>query len=133
MKSSEQLPDRLSQITQRDFDFIFDLRHLGENPPSDARVWGEFIREKYDQQTIRRMYVRLLMSQVEGIIAAMKAETLEHPSRLSVGEQAALAEASYDINEKGEVSERPNFPRFLNNVRFTFQTYARIQYISFTP
>ena len=126
-------PDKLNQIIQRDFDFIFELRHLGESSPSNPRLWGEFIRDKYDHQTIRRMYVRLLMSQVEGTIATMKAETLERTSRLSIGEQAALAEASYDIDDSGNVRQRPNFPKFLNNVRFAFRTYAKIQDISFVP
>lgn len=131
--SGDQLNrDQLNDIAERDFDFIFGLRVLGEDPPSDPRVWGEFIRGKYDQQTIRRMYIRLFISQVEGIIATMKSEALEWPS-LSLGEQVSLNEASYDVADNGAVVQRPNFPKFLNNVRFAFQIYAKSQDITCDP
>ena len=110
MSSSHQpiKPQELGDIANKDLDFVFRLRHLGESLTSDARVWGTFIQEKYDPQIVRRLYVRMFISLVESILSMLKDEALRSSGHLSSGEKAILTAPAAELTsilgtKKGDI------------------------------
>ena len=137
-KKTNRYPDefkiktiQLADIAESDLDFVFRLRHLGEGLTSDVRVWGAFIQEKHDPQTVRRLYVRMFISLVDSIIATLKDEALGSSARLSLAERALLAGAKYELTDQGEAVERPHFAPIRKNLQLAFRSFAKANKISF--
>ncbi len=100
---------RLGELAERDFDLIFLLRQYDETGRDKPDVWLTMIQERLDCQVIRRIYVRLLMSFVESVIATLKSELADDIYELTPAETAALTDTAYDVTEQGEAIERPAF------------------------
>lgn len=78
----------------------------------------------------RRTLVRIFAAHAEGIIFHLKQSTLLLASHIKVtfteGEIAFLKEVSFELDEKGHVSERGGkYPKFLSNFRFACQSFCR--------
>jgi hypothetical protein len=85
----------------------------------------------------RRTLVRAVFALVEGTLSSMRVRVLGHVATgaavLSDSEQLALREVIPQVDDRGEVAERPQFVPMANAVRLTFRLYARVFGCQRTP
>ena len=100
-----------------------------------AACW--FALKKSDEQVNRRNYIRAVFAMVEGFISALKAYVIDEcdAGRFtpSDAERAALYEETFDVDDTGKAKNRPSFIALRNNVRFTFDIFARAHGVTETP
>jgi hypothetical protein len=125
----------VTELAEKDLDLAFALVFLGEERISaDNRVWGAFIKNRYDQQTAKRLYARMFISYVESVLFKIKSEALEADTgKFSHAELALLAEKSYDLSDKGEPIERTYFGKIERNLKFAFRAYAKAFVLNYEP
>jgi hypothetical protein len=137
MNSSNQqlISQEVSDFAEKDLDLAFGLLVLGEEHNSaDDRIWGALIRGKYDQQTARRLHIRMFISFVESILFTLKSQAIEtHPGKFSQAELALLGDKTYELSDKGDAVERPYFGQFEKNLKFTFRCYAKAFELDHSP
>lgn len=84
-----------------------------------------------------RNSIRSLFAHVEGIVYGLKrlsyTKHVATNSILSVEEIAALQELGYEVKENGDVEERKQGIRTINNVRFTFKIVSKVFAIGWLP
>lgn len=84
--------------------------------------------QKGGSQSHRRAYVRAVFAFIEGVLHSTK-ESAAHVGfilgTLNLRELIVLDGTSLDVDENGEVSTRPLYPKFLNNLKFTFKVFAK--------
>lgn len=124
---------RLGELAERDFDLVFLLRQYDETGRDKPDLWLTMIHDRIDRQVIRRIYVRLLMSFVESVIATMKSELMDDIYELTPAETAALTDTTYDVTDQGEAIERPAFVSIHKSVRFVFRFYAYVYNLEVSP
>ncbi len=82
-----------------------------------------------DEQVNRRNYVRAVFALVDGFLSALKAYVIEEwkAGRFNPApsEMPLLLEENYDVDDTGKVRTRAAFIPIKNNVRFTFDIFAR--------
>jgi hypothetical protein len=114
--------------------FITELNSNLKELTDMAQVLGQDCTNQYqsiqsnDSQMYRRAYVRSVFAFIEGLLYRMKrtAAHLGWPlGNLTIAEMMLLDERAFDIDEKGEVVDRPLFIKFLNNVKFSFKIYSK--------
>lgn len=92
-----------------------------------AECW--FALKQSDEQVNRRNYVRTVFALVEGWVSVLKAFVIEEVSAgrfiVTEAERAMLAEETYDVDDSGKTRSRRPFIPVRNNLRFTFDIFAR--------
>jgi hypothetical protein len=77
----------------------------------------------------RRGFVRALFAFIEGAIYGMKQIAFVYRNQtgvsFSLGEQAILAEESYELNDKGDITIRGARLQLYKNIKFSFRAYAK--------
>ena len=115
-------------------EFITELNKNLKELTDMAQVLGQDCHDQYlsiqsnDSQMYRRGYVRSVFAFIEGILFRMKrtAAHLGWPlENITIAERLILDERTYEIDERGEVVDRPVFIKFLNNVKFSFKIYSK--------
>lgn len=85
--------------------------------------------EKDDRQVIRRSFIRVIFSGVEGVCFILKQHCLDQAGKkrnlYTPAEMAVLREENYYLSSDGEVSIRPNYPSFEDNIKFTLRMFCR--------
>ena len=126
MKNSE---DRafftVCDIAERDLDYLTDLRDRIKKPPCALPP------EEID--AIRRLYIRVFVTMVEGSVAAIKNVILHYSEQLNDAERAVLRDVTFDLNEKGVPYERPLRPPILSSLKFAFRIFASVHKLSIVP
>ncbi len=86
--------------------------------------------EKMDnQQHSRRVYVRTLFAMIEGVTYAMKVALFgigREYCRLKVPDLVVLKGSTFDLNNKGEIQEKPKHFQIPGNLRFTVRSVERV-------
>ena len=88
-----------------------------------------------DSQIHRRAYVRSVFAFIEGVLHRTKIATLHLGMLLgsiSSHELVVLEGTKLEVNDKGDIVYKPLYPTFLNNIKFTFKTFAKSIGSSFT-
>lgn len=114
--------------------FITELNNNLKELTDMAQVLGQDCKDQYlatqsnDSQMYRRAYVRSVFAFIEGILYRMK-RTAGHLGwslgNLTIAEMITIDERTFDIDDKGEIVDRPVFIKFLNNVKFSFKIYSK--------
>lgn len=96
---------------------------------SDLAI-AERMLDKDDSQYARRVYIRALLSTIEGTIYVLKQIILKVNSSSSnlllYSEIAMLQEVSYELSNKGEVKETTKLLRIEDNIRFTTKILNKV-------
>lgn len=82
-----------------------------------------------NQQYSRRVYVRTLFAAIEGVTYAMKQALFaigRSSQKLEIRELFVLKESAFDLNNKGEIQERPKYFRIPENLQFTVSCIERV-------
>ena len=116
---------RVNDVADRDLEFLTDLR--------DRESGGALARNAHETQAVRRLYVRMFITVVESAIATFKQEALSHGKQLSDSERSLLREVTYDIDSKGEPTERALHAPFLSSLRFAFKMLVSVRGLAFKP
>lgn len=80
----------------------------------------------------RRQFLRCFYSYIEGSVTAFKDACLhlnkKYPdlNLLSLAEIVLLQDLSFEISDKGEPKQGTRYPKFENNLKFTFDVYSRL-------
>lgn len=86
-------------------------------------------------QLSRRNYVRSAFAAIEGLTWTLKlaAVRVEQRGRVAFtpGELALLTEMSYELDEKGNVSQRPARLSLKSNIRFAMSAFAKANGVTF--
>jgi len=127
----EQSAADARDIVGDDLVFIIDLQTLLASP--STRAFKTFAK-KHDPQALRRLRLRLFMSYVEGVAAALKAEavSLTSPSR-SPAAHALLQDKTFDLTDQGEPIERTFSPSLSRSLRFAFRMGALTKRLTVSP
>lgn len=76
-----------------------------------------------DDSNSRRNHIRALFAMIEGTIYMLKRTVLiaasSGPGPLSIAELALLHEKAFHLTDKGAPREQDQFPRIIDNLRFT--------------
>ena len=81
-----------------------------------------------DSQAHRRAYVRAVFAFIEGLLHCQKMSAINLGllfGRITLYELVALDNANLEIDKKGEINPRDTFPKFTNNLKFTFRVYSK--------
>lgn len=118
-----EIPDQLEQfrIARKAADEM--LETLGK----DCKEHWDAV-QKDASQVHRRAYVRAVFAFIEGLIHCQKmfASNLGILfGAVTLYELVALEDANLEIDGKGNVTMRPAFPKFLNNLQFAFKVYSK--------
>jgi hypothetical protein len=98
------------------------------------QILGQDCREHYQaiqnngSQTHRRAYVRAVFAFIEGVLHRTKVTTVHLGvllGTISIHELVVLEGSQLDVNDKGQVTSKPLYPNFLNNVRLVFRTFSK--------
>jgi hypothetical protein len=82
--------------------------------------------EKQDTLTHRRELVRSVFAAIEGLHWQLKQDVLQHPTaELSPHERAAMAEETYNVDERGNVNAMPRFLPLTTAIRLVVQMVQR--------
>lgn len=112
-------------IAERDLDYLSDLRDRINNPSYASLV------EELD--AIRRLYVRVFITMIEGSVATIKNEILHSADQINDAERAVLRDVTFDLNDKGVPCERPLRPKILSSLKFVFQMFASVHKLLILP
>ena len=123
------LPDDLflnvSDVAELDFDYLTELR--------DQVAVPGLANTTQERQVVRRLYVRMFVTLLEGTIATFKSKVLEHPTNLNECERAVLRDITYDLNDKGDPFERALHPPLLSSIKFAFRMLSRAYGLKHKP
>jgi hypothetical protein len=82
-----------------------------------------------DSQSHRRAYIRSVFAFIEGTLHCMKMTTF-HLGRvlgtILIQELLVLNGEAFDVDDKGNIVARTFYPKFLNNVKFSFKSFSKI-------
>ncbi len=123
--------ERVRDVMEQDFDFIVELRDLAEGVSADGAI--ALSKPKYDRQTIRRLYVRTLVSLIEAMLATLKQDALRVGETLSDAERLLLREGTFDLNDKGEAFERPFIAALPKSLKFAIRCFAKAHGLTRLP
>jgi hypothetical protein len=121
-------------------EFVVELDNNFKELTQMAQILGHDCHDQYliiqsnSNQMYRRAYVRSVFAFIEGILHRMKRTALHLGNTLgtlSIAEIILIDGESFDIDDKGEVTSRPFFIKFLNNIKFSFRVYSKIVGSSF--
>ena len=122
---------RVRDVMEQDFDFLVELRDLADDESTDRSI--ALSKPKYDRQTIRRLYIRTLVSLIEAMLATLKQDALRAGGSLSDAEKLLLREETFDLNDKGEAFERPFIAPLPKSVKFAIRCFAKTHGLSRLP
>lgn len=108
--------------TSEDFNGLFAT--LGE----DVHRAVAAAHDVGDQYSYRQ-FVRAAFAMQEGLTYAIKQMALavdDDEHILTPQERAFLSEVSYDLDERGELKERPAALAMLRNIRFAFKSHSKV-------
>ena len=115
----------VSDVVESDFEYLTRLR--------ERLVTPSLAFSELDQQAVRRLYVRMFITLIEGTVATFRSQVLGKTKNLDHAELAVLREVTYDVNEKGMPIERPLHPPLLNSIRFAFRMLAKTYGLRYQP
>lgn len=91
--------------------------------------------DKTKSQFWRRAYARALFAYIEGLTYLKKLQAYyahkTGKAEYTKAELAVILEETYELNSKGEATERTTFNNIDKNIRFAFQVYAQIYGLDF--
>src|SRR4051794_34426870 len=86
--------------------------------------------DKTNSQFWKRAYARALFAYIEGLTYLKKLQAYyaykTGKVKYTKAELAVILEETYELNNKGEATERSTFTNIDKNIRFAFQVYGRI-------
>lgn len=123
--TTDQVFAEVADLLDEDLEFLTDLRYCDTNElPGNS---------KPKNQAIKRLYIRMLVSSIEGAIATFKQQALMYPDALSEGEKAMLREVTYDISDRGKVITKQTHAPFLSSFRFSLLMLGKAWGLSSSP
>src|SRR5712691_11330717 len=141
MSSPDEVLKRISitDLTKKDLELAYALVSLGEEKSSaDNHMSGAYIKEKYDQQTARRLYAKMFISHIESVLFTLRSEALEmaemnSSEEFSQAELILLAGKTYVLSSKAEATERDYSGGIKNDLKFAFRCFAKVFDLKYKP
>jgi hypothetical protein len=115
----------VSDITDRDLDYLTDLRDRIASPKLGTTP--------DEHEAIRRMYVRVFITMVEGSVATIKSKILWYTASLNDAERAVLRDVTFELKENGKPCERVLHPPLLSSLKFAFRMFASVHKLATRP
>lgn len=113
----EKTFSQVSDLLEEDLDFLTNLREcaISDLPGGSQNK----------EQAIRRLYIRMLVSTIEGALSTFRQEALNQSHKFSQGELALLQEASFEVTDAGKVVTKQAHTPFFASFRFSFRMLAK--------
>jgi hypothetical protein len=115
----------VSDIADQDLDYLTDLRDKIAKPTLGVTI--------AESDAIRRLYVRVFITQIESTVARIKNDVLQGDAKITAAERAILSDVTFDLNDKGEPYERQLHPPLLSSIRFAFRIFGKTNGLAFQP
>jgi hypothetical protein len=118
-----EIPDQLEQLRMAQD----AARQMFETLGADCNEHLAAINSKSDQLH-HRAYVRAVFAFVEGVIHWQKMSTINLGflfGKVTLHELVALEGINLRVTKEGDVESYSDFPKFLNNIKFSFKVYSK--------
>ena len=116
-------PDFLKEYLKSTQEISEMIRILGQ----DCKDHFAAIQNSHSQLN-KRAYVRSVFALIEGVLYNLKSATSNLGiilKNLTLNELVVLDGTQLDINDDGNVTTKPYYPKFINNFKFSFKIYAK--------